>query len=346
MKGPPGKYLNKLHGLIARNNRVVFKFTSYAVTYTRECLSVGRTKTSSFGVSKRESHDSSVFYSRELFKELETPLEVLLKVVNKIRAEQSRNNPETFAHENWMDRIYCQSSENMYQIPDESIALALTSPPYNNGKDYDRDLTLSEYLLFLTRVGREVYRVLKRGGRYVINIANLGRKPYVPLHSFIYMTHMEIGFKPAGEIIWQKGKGANGNCAWGSWLSARSPRIRDIHEYLLVFVKEDFCRSEKGGSTLTRDEFLSSTLSIWEIRPVSAKKTGHPAPFPVELAERVIRLFSYVGDVVLDPFAGSGTTCVAAVRNRRHYVRYEIVPEYCQLAEERIRKEKKVGQYL
>jgi site-specific DNA-methyltransferase (adenine-specific) len=139
-----------------------------------------------------------------------------------------------------------------------------------------------------------------------------------------------------GEIIWQKGRGANGSCAWGSWRSARAPRLRDLHEYLLVFAKGSFTRPDKGTSNLSAEEFTEATLSVWEIMPVSAKKVGHPAPFPVELANRVIKLYSYVDDVVLDPFIGSGTTAVAAKQNGRHYVGFDISAEYCRLAEERI----------
>lgn len=141
-----------------------------------------------------------------------------------------------------------------------------------------------------------------------------------------------------GEIIWQKGKGASGNCAWGSWRSAKSPRLRDLHEYLLVFAKQSFSRPDKGQSDLSAEEFMESTLSIWQIPPESAKKVGHPAPFPVELARRVIKLYSYVGDVVLDPFAGSGTTCVVAKENGRHYVGFDISSTYCQMAEKRIKQ--------
>lgn len=236
----------------------------------------------------------------------------------------------------YVDQIYCHTSEDMYHIPDESVALAFTSPPYNVGKVYDDDLDLEEYLNLISRVGAEVYRVLKPGGRYVINIANLGRKPYIPLHAFFYARHVEIGFLPAGEIIWRKGKGMNGSCAWGTWLSAKAPRLRDVHEYLLVFAKDDFSRLEDGESDIPRDEFLASTLSVWDINPESAKRVGHPAPFPVELASKVIRLFSYVGDIVLDPFNGSGTTCVAAKLNRRRYIGYDISPEYCELARRRL----------
>ena len=132
-----------------------------------------------------------------------------------------------------------------------------------------------------------------------------------------------------------KGKGASGNCAWGSWQSAKSPRLRDIHEYLLVFAKQSYSRPDRGESDIGRDEFMDATLSVWEIAPESAKRVGHPAPFPEALAARVIRLYSYVGDVVLDPFAGSGTTCVAALRNGRRYAGFEIDAGYCALAEKR-----------
>lgn len=299
-----------------------------------------KTKTAAFGVTKRENHDSSVFYSRKIY---DYDLSTVFKAINKLQFYTKKHqNLNVHVSERWYDTIYCHSSEDMHHIPDNAVALAFTSPPYNVGKEYDGNLELTDYLGLIARVGAEVYRILKPGGRYVINIANLGRKPYIPLHTLFYIVHVNIGFLPMGEIIWQKAKGANGSCAWGTWMSAKCPRIRDLHEYLLVFAKEDFSRPEKGESDITRDEFLSSTLSVWEIQPESAKKVGHPAPFPVKLAERVIKLYSYIGDVVLDPFMGSGTTCIAAAKNKRHYVGYDIVPEYCRLAEERIRKE--IGQ--
>jgi DNA modification methylase len=216
------------------------------------------------------------------------------------------------------------------------VALSFTSPPYNVGKQYDDDMTLEDYLRLIKNVGKEVYRVLVPGGRYVVNIANLGRKPYLPINSFFYQIHDEIGFLPMGEIIWQKAAGANGSCAWGSYMSAKAPRIRDIHEYLLVFSKGDYSRAEKGESDISSEEFMESTLSMWKIPPESASRIGHPAPFPIELAARVIKLFSYVNDVVLDPFMGSGTTCLAAKKLRRHYVGFEIESEYIKLAEKRL----------
>ena len=120
-------------------------------------------------------------------------------------------------------------------------------------------------------------------------------------------------------------------------MSARSPRLRYLNEYLLVFVKDSFSRPDRGESDISREEFMESTLSIWQVAPESAKRVGHPAPFSVELASRVIKLFSYVNDIVLDPFVGSGTTCVAAKKLKRHYVGYDIVKEYCDKSLERLR---------
>lgn len=294
------------------------------------------TRTSEFGVSKREGHDASPFYGRTLYRDGAPSLfgSLILKPEERV----TEPVPPRPLHE-WADRIYCASSERMAEIPDGSVALAFTSPPYNAGKSYDEDLDLREYLRLIGRVAAEVYRTLVPGGRYVVNIANLGRKPYIPMHAYFYAVHMEVGFLPAGEIIWQKGKGMSASCAWGSWMSARAPRLRDLHEYLLVFVKEQFRRPDDGESTfLDRDEFMAATLSIWEIPPESAKKVGHPAPFPVALADRVIRLYSFAHDVVLDPFCGSGTTCVSALQNGRHFVGYDISPEYCALAERRLRE--------
>jgi site-specific DNA-methyltransferase (adenine-specific) len=236
----------------------------------------------------------------------------------------------------WTNRVFCHTSEDMCHVPSSSVGLAFTSPPYNAGKDYDGDMSLEAYLGLIGRVAAEVHRVLVPGGRYVVNVANLGRNPYIPLHAYFYSVHMNAGFTPMGEVIWRKSRGMNGNCAWGSWRSAKAPRLRDVHEYLLVFAKDAGARPDKGDSDISSEEFMSSTLSVWEIPPESAKRVGHPAPFPVPLAERAVRLFSYADDVVLDPFLGSGTTCVAAKSLGRHYVGYDIEPAYCDIARTRL----------
>ncbi len=224
----------------------------------------------------------------------------------------------------------------MRELPDNSVALMVTSPPYNVGKDYDEDLSLEEYLEFLKRVLEETRRVLVPGGRIAFNVANLGRKPYIPLNGLVSALAVELGLLMRGEIIWIKAKGAGGSCAWGSWMSACNPTLRDLHEYVLVFSKECFNRPKGGRSTIGRDDFMAATTSVWHIPPESARRVGHPAPFPVALVERLIHLYTFDGDTVLDPFMGSGTTAVAAVRSGRKFVGYEVNPEYISLCRRRI----------
>ena len=284
-----------------------------------------RTKTSSFGSPGRVNHDSSAFYSRKLFQDL--PKEKSVEYVeNKI--------PDEF-----LNKIFCKSSENMSELPSNSVHLVVTSPPYNVGKEYDKDLDLNEYREFLKRVFREVKRVLVPGGRLCINIANLGRKPYLPLHAYVIQDMLDLGFLMRGEIIWNKAGGGSPSTAWGSWLSAKNPTLRDQHEYILVFSKDTFTRQNPFGrkSTISREEFLEFTKSVWTFPAVSAKEIGHPAPFPVELPYRLIQLYTFEGEVVLDPFMGSGQTAIAAIKSKRFYVGYEIVPEYVELAQKRIK---------
>jgi site-specific DNA-methyltransferase (adenine-specific) len=228
----------------------------------------------------------------------------------------------------------------MEELPDSSIHLMVTSPPYNVGKEYDEDLTLEGYKEFLKSVWQEVYRVLVPGGRACINIANLGRKPYIPLHAFIVEDMLGLGFLMRGEIIWNKASSSSPSTAWGSWLSAANPTLRDIHEYILVFSKGTFTRNkpQNRNSTISREEFLEFTKSVWTFPAEQAKSVGHPAPFPVELPYRLIQLYTYEGDVVLDPFMGSGQAAIAAIKTKRHYVGYEINEEYVKLAERRIRR--------
>lgn len=283
-----------------------------------------RTKTSAFGTTGRVSHDSSGFYDSRLYED-QRPAEGGAMAENIIPPEG-------------LDRIYCKSSESMDEVPDESVHLMVTSPPYNVKKEYDNDLSLDEYRSLLRSVFRETYRKLAAGGRACINAANLGRKPYIPLHSFIIEEMLKIGYLMRGEIIWNKASSASPSTAWGSWQSASNPVLRDVHEYILVFSKGSFSRKQGDKeNTIAKEDFLEWTKSVWTFPAVSAKSIGHPAPFPEELPHRLIQLYTFKGDVVLDPFCGSGTACLAALKDGRHYIGYDDHEEYVTLARERIR---------
>ncbi|RLG31129.1 site-specific DNA-methyltransferase [Methanosarcinales archaeon] len=306
------------------------------------------TKTSSFGTSGRTNHDSTAFYTSKLYESL--PKE------EKVEYVENPIPPES------LNRILQKSSESMDDLPDNSVHLMVTSPPYNVGKDYDDDLTLENYREFLKRVWKEVFRVLVPGGRACINVANLGRKPYIPLHAFIVEDMIELGFLMRGEVIWDKASSAGSSTAWGSWQSASNPTLRDVHEYIMIFSKVDdvidhprsvpmheyilifskntFGRKNplKRENTISRDEFLELTKSIWTFPSESARKIGHPAPFPVELPYRTIQLYTFEGEVVLDPFMGSGQTAIAAIKSKRHYIGYELDREYAKLADKRAKE--------
>jgi len=288
------------------------------------------TETSSFGSPARIGHDSSKFYSSRLYEGM--PKEDRVTYIEKpIKKE-------------YLNKIFCKSSENLNEIPDFSVHLMVTSPPYNVGKDYDENLSLDEYREFLRRVFKEVFRVLVPGGRVCLNIANLGRKPYLPLHIYVIEDMIKLGFLMRGEIIWNKASSASPSMAWGSWLSASNPTLRDVHEYILVFSKQIYTRKNLSNrkSTIAREEFLEFTKSVWSFPAESAKKVGHPAPFPVELPYRCIQLYTFEGEVILDPFIGSGQTAIAAIKSGRNYIGYEINPDYVKLAELNINRFLKV----
>src|SRR4030043_565365 len=275
-----------------------------------------KTTTSKFGSPGRGGHDSAPFYGSRLYRD--QPLEHGTDYVeNPIPAEQ-------------LDRIFHSSAENMAELPDNSIHLMVTSPPYNVGKDYDVDLTLPEYLAFLEKVWGEVFRVLVPGGRACINVANLGRRPYIPLHAWIAGSMLRLEYLMRGEVIWNKAASASPSTAWGSWKSATNPTLRDVHEYILVFSKGTFKRQnvQPRESTISNEEFLEFTKSVWTFPAEPARKIGHPAPFPVELPYRLIQLYSFKNDVVLDPFMGSGQSAIAACKAGRHYIGYEINQQY------------------
>lgn len=290
-------------------------------------MTTGRkgTQTKSFGAGTRENHDASAYYSRNLMPiGIEADLDPTPLPSNPL-PEHARN------------AILCKSSEDMGDLPDRCVHLMVTSPPYNVGKDYDDELSMDEYLVLLKNVLAETYRVLVDGGRACVNVANIGRKPYIPLHAYVIQISAEIGFFMRGEIIWNKGMSGT-STAWGSWMSPSNPTLRDTHEYILVFQKPPFGRKSRDGSeaTISRDDFLEHTKSTWSFPATSAKRAQHPAPFPVELPKRLINLYTYADETVLDPFMGSGATAIAAVDSGRSFVGYEISQEYVDIASMRL----------
>lgn len=292
------------------------------------------TETQSFGVSKREGHDSSKFYARRMYD-------------GNGKSEVIEYDEIQILQDN-LDKVFCKSSEKMDELPDSSIHLMVTSPPYNVGKDYDHDLSLEDYLTLLRTVFKETYRVLVGGGRVCINVANLGRKPYIPLHAYVIREMQTLGFYMRGEVIWNKSASSGTSTAWGSWQSASNPTLRDTHEYILIFSKKSFSRPKSREDTITKEDFLTFTKSVWDFPAESARRVGHPAPFPMELPRRCIELYTFKGDVVLDPFCGVGSSCLAAIKSERHFIGYDTNPRYVELAKKRINDlllQSKLGQF-
>jgi DNA modification methylase len=292
------------------------------------------TSTSNFGVGRRESHVADAFYAR-------------------FEAPELSADEHVTPHEPGV-RCLCGDARRMDAVPDDSVALVVTSPPYFAGKQYEEELdregvpgSYIEYLELLRDVFAECKRVLEPGGRIAVNVANLGRKPYRSLSADVMaILQDDLRLLPRGEIVWQKGEGASGSCAWGSFRSAANPVLRDVTERVVVASKGRFGRARspkdrrRDGlpheSTIAADDFMSLTLDVWDVPPESAVRVQHPAPFPVELPQRLIELYTYRDDLVLDPFCGSGSTLLAARRCGRDAVGYDLDPAYVALAMARL----------
>jgi site-specific DNA-methyltransferase (adenine-specific) len=257
-----------------------------------------------------------------------------------------------------LDKLVVGDARHMDEVPESSVALVVTSPPYFAGKEYEESLgehgvpaTYLEYLDLLREVFAQCARKLEPGGRIAVNVANLGRRPYRSLSAdVIGILQDDLRLLLRGEIIWVKQRGSSGSCAWGSFQRPGNPVLRDLTERVIVASKGRFDRAVPAQlrarrelpseSSMTREDFMENTLDVWEIPAESATRVGHPAPFPIELPARLIELYTYRGDLVLDPFAGSGTAAVAAVRAGRHYVGYDLDESYIQLAEARVAQER------
>jgi len=296
------------------------------------------TATSNFGVGKRESHDATAFYER-------------------FEAPEVSDNDAVVAPSAIVEPFVEGDARHMDAIEDGSVALVVTSPPYFAGKQYEEELerdgvpsSYAEYLQLLTDVFAECARTLEPGGRIAVNVANLGRKPYRSLSAdVIGILQDRLHLLLRGEVIWRKGEGAAGNCAWGSFRSPANPVLRDTTERVVIASKGRFDRAkgraerERAGlpalNDIEADEFMAATLDVWDIPPESARRVSHPAPFPIELPARLIELYTYENDLVLDPFMGSGSTLVAAARRGRRYIGYDLDPSYVDIARLRVRDE-------
>jgi site-specific DNA-methyltransferase (adenine-specific) len=307
----------------------------------RASVSRRGTRTSAFGVGRREGHDSTAFYERFQAPAISTD--------------------ENVGRSSNVDRLIVGDARQMTDVADNSVALVVTSPPYFAGKAYEEALghghipaTYLDYLQQLRDVFAECLRVLEPGGRIAVNVANLGRRPYRSLAADVTtILQDDLRLLMRGEVLWIKQRGAAGNCAWGSFQRPGNPVLRDLSERVIIASKGRFDRAidvkhrAKLGlpsvSTLTRDEFMEATVDVWEIPPERAGRVGHPAPFPVALPERLIHMNTYLGDLVLDPFVGSGSTAVAAVRTGRRYIGYDTDADYIENARHRLTSEREAS---
>lgn len=301
------------------------------------------TSTSAFGVGRRESHDASDFYARF------TP--PVLSDDETVVPREKRQIADPFF------TVDARQIVEGKHVVEGSVALVVTSPPYFVGKTYEEEVqrdgvpeTYGEYLDMLHAVFAQCVKALEPGGRIAVNVANLGRRPYRSLSADVTRIFEDLGLLLRGEVLWRKSKGSSGNCAWGSFMQPTNPSLRDITERVIIASKGRFDRALSARTreaqdlphktTITADLHMESTLDVWDIPAESAKRVGHPAPFPVELPERLIHLYTWVGDLVLDPFMGAGSTLVAAARTDRDYVGFDLDPGFVELARRRVEAER------
>lgn len=252
---------------------------------------------------------------------------------------------------NFENKILCGDCIDVIKsIPDDLIDLIVTSPPYNVGINYDKwddNQPESEYWKFVNKWIRESARILKDGGRICINIPVMGNNPlmkksneylfHLPQYLEIIKSHLNL----RECITWIKSWAeydenvfCGGNTAWGSWLSPSNPFCRSFSEFIIVAHKNNPKIQHDGETDLTKEEFLRWTKNVWFFP--SESNRNHPAPFPEELPKRCIKVYSYINDLILDPFVGKGTTCIVAKDLNRKYIGIDISEAYCKMSRQRL----------
>ncbi|MBU1203604.1 MAG: site-specific DNA-methyltransferase [Nanoarchaeota archaeon] len=240
--------------------------------------------------------------------------------------------------------------EKMKEIPNNSVHLTITSPPYNVGKNYDNhndNMDYGEYLSWLGSVWKETKRVLVPGGRFCLNIAPTGIKDFVPIHHDFSNQLRKLGMKFRTEIVWYKQTMLR-RTAWGSWKSPSNPHVVPSWEYILVFTKDgDKLEGNHTNADITTEEFKEYSDGHWKIPP-EINRNGHPAPFPEELIYRLIKFYSFKGNIVLDMFGGTGTVALVAFKTGRNFIHVDISEEYNKTTKKRldeIRNQLKLREY-
>ncbi len=242
-------------------------------------------------------------------------------------------------------KIYNDDFLKTTYIENESIDLIVTSPPYNvdiGYNFYNDKVSYKDYLEWTKCWLKRCHQVLKDDGRFCLNIPldkNKGGQQSV--YADITTLAKDIGFKYHSTIIWNE-QNISRRTAWGSWLSASAPYVIAPVEVIVILYKGEWRKKNGGKSDITKSEFMEWTNGVWNFSGESKKRVGHPAPFPIELPKRCIKLFSFVGDTVLDPFLGSGSTLIACVLTNRKGIGVEIDENYCKIAKERLIKEAKI----
>lgn len=290
---------------------------------------------------------SSIKMSRGQRRFSRENIEKYLKESQNFEAPQAPQSNELFFH---ADSVWIYNADilKINSIKENSIDLIVTSPPYNLDIKYnshDDKMPYNNYLSFTREWLAQCYKFIKDDGRFCLNIPlDKNKGGHQSVCADITTIAKQVGFKYHSTIIWNE-QNISRRTAWGSWLSASAPYVIAPVEVIIVLYKMEW-KKARGiqKSDITKKEFMEWTNGLWNFRGESKKKVGHPAPFPVELPKRCIKLFSFVGDSVLDPFLGSGSTLLACLETGREGKGVDIDKKYCELAKRRLLIEGQINQ--